>query len=313
MEIYRIRDWNIHFENNRTRELKNLDWVPIPNSMDGDGYTELVDHPDGAAHFGAWVALLEVASKCLPRGTLIRKSRTVMRDGADGSQEGATWCQTPQKPHNCASLSRMTRLSEKMFSDAIPRLIDIGWIELLNVSDKDVMEMSRDGDVDDGTVPHPPAEKRLWKGREGKGIEGKGNNTAPTAKTEPPGFANFWREWPSHPRKKGRSKCLRIWESRGLESMSPRIARALECFKASRDWTKDGGQFMPGPEPWLNDESWEVPLSSLAPEGEDDDCGATPEMIEATRDILALPPTYDPILERQRAREAAAAKNGEAK
>ena len=48
MTTYRIRDWQRHFENNRTRELKVMAWVPVPNKMDGDGYTELVTHPSSA-------------------------------------------------------------------------------------------------------------------------------------------------------------------------------------------------------------------------------------------------------------------------
>jgi hypothetical protein len=55
--FYRVKDWSKIYENNRTRELKRMDWVPIPNKMDGDGFTELVDHPNGAAHLGAWLAL----------------------------------------------------------------------------------------------------------------------------------------------------------------------------------------------------------------------------------------------------------------
>src|SRR4051812_15271607 len=102
MPLYRIRDWSKHFENNRTKELKHMTWVPMPNKMDGDGYTELVTHPNGAAHFGAWCALVEVASKCGDRGTL-------MREGA--------------KPHDSASLQRITRLPAAVFDEAIPRLV----------------------------------------------------------------------------------------------------------------------------------------------------------------------------------------------
>jgi hypothetical protein len=48
--LLRVRDWDAVYENNRSREYKKLKWVPIPNRMDGDGYTELVDHQNGAAH-----------------------------------------------------------------------------------------------------------------------------------------------------------------------------------------------------------------------------------------------------------------------
>ena len=54
MEIFfSIRDWEKLYENHRTRTLKRMEYVCIPNRMDGDGFTELLDHPNGAAHFGA--------------------------------------------------------------------------------------------------------------------------------------------------------------------------------------------------------------------------------------------------------------------
>lgn len=141
---YRIRDWSQHFENNRTRELKYLDWVRVPNKMDGDGYTELTDHPNAAAHFGAWMAIVEIASRCDPRGTLLRdtaESRTHLRDGADGGAAGVKRAHTPQ------SLARISRLPAGSFEDVIPRLLSIGWLE--------VIEISQEGAV---LESHPPAE-----------------------------------------------------------------------------------------------------------------------------------------------------------
>ena len=108
--LYRIVKWDENFENNRSRELKELAWVPVPNRHDGSGYLELVDHPDGAAHFGAWVLIVEVASKCSPRGTLLRSSG---------------------KPHDARSLAMMTRIPEAVFTAVLPRLLDIGWLELV--------------------------------------------------------------------------------------------------------------------------------------------------------------------------------------
>lgn len=109
MKVYRIRDWDRHFENNRTRELKNLSWVPVPNKQDGDGYTEIMSHKNGAAHFGCWHAILQVASKCDPRGTLLR-------DGA--------------RAHDFTSLSRITRIPESILIEAVERLLTIGWVEI---------------------------------------------------------------------------------------------------------------------------------------------------------------------------------------
>jgi hypothetical protein len=119
--MLRIKDWDKHFENNRTRELKKLDWVPVPNDLDGDGYTELMDHPNGAAHLGAWLAIVQIASKCDVRGTLSRK--------------GA-------RSHDAHSLARISRVSPEIFAEAIPRLADIGWLEELDAEGKVVQRLT---------------------------------------------------------------------------------------------------------------------------------------------------------------------------
>ena len=77
--MIRVVDWSARFENNRTRELKRLDWVPVPNRMDDDGYTELLDHENGAAHLGVWLAILQIASRCDVRGTLSRQGAETAR------------------------------------------------------------------------------------------------------------------------------------------------------------------------------------------------------------------------------------------
>jgi len=120
-EVFRVKDWNLLFENNRTRGLKHLDWVPMPNKMDGDGYTELVDHPNGAAHLGAWLAIVQIASRCHTRGTLTRNNG---------------------RPHTAESLARISRIPVVIFEEALPRLLQIGWLEITQVT---------------AAIPHVPA------------------------------------------------------------------------------------------------------------------------------------------------------------
>lgn len=105
-----IVNWDKLYENNRTRKMVHTAWVPIPNKHDGYGYTDLVSHEDGAAHFGAWCALLQVASKCAKRGTLVRSNGD---------------------PHDCRSLSLITRLPEELWEAVLPRLANIGWIRII--------------------------------------------------------------------------------------------------------------------------------------------------------------------------------------
>jgi len=107
MILYAITNWDQHFENNRTREMKSMAWVPVPNKMDGDGYTELLDHPDGPLHYAAWMACVLIASRCGERGTLLRST---------------------SEPHDSASLSRMSRIPAAVFEAALPRLLKLGWL-----------------------------------------------------------------------------------------------------------------------------------------------------------------------------------------
>jgi len=90
-----------------------MTWVAMPVKQDGDGYTELLEHPHGASHFGAWVAIVQIAARCDPRGTLVR----------DGG-----------KPHDSVSMSRMSRIPSKILDAAIERLVSVGWLEVCGMS-----------------------------------------------------------------------------------------------------------------------------------------------------------------------------------
>lgn len=75
---------------------------------------------------------------------------------------------------------------------------------------------------------------------------------------DPPGFVQFWEAWPSHFRKSARAKCLTHWRSAGLESLALVIVASVAAWRASEQWTKDTGQFIPAPLPWLRDRRWEA-------------------------------------------------------
>jgi len=109
--LLRVRHRQARHENDRSRELKRTDWFPFSNELSADSYVELVTHEDGAAHLGVWAAILMVASKAKPRGVLVRD---------DG------------RPHNAASLARVTRLPESVTASAIDRLLKIKLLEVVD-------------------------------------------------------------------------------------------------------------------------------------------------------------------------------------
>ena len=108
--LYRIRDWDKLFENSKTRSLARLDWVPFSNRHDGSSYRLLVGKDDGPALFGAFIVMVEVASRCKVRGVLIREN---------------------DQPHTSESLAAVTGFPAALLSDALEILSndDIGWIE----------------------------------------------------------------------------------------------------------------------------------------------------------------------------------------
>lgn len=236
--VYSIADWPEHFENNRTKELRAMSWVPIPNKQDGDGYTELLDHPNGAAHFGAWVALIQVASKCDPRGTLLRDERSGVR-----------------RPHDAASLGRITRIPAAVFSEVLPRLLAIGWLIATPCTPTvyaDPAVPPQEGAV----IPHLPAPSCAHA--EGKGMEGKyteekknagANKAAPLPL--PQDFVRFWSAYPN-PVAKGAA--LKAWEKTKRDR--PPIDVLLEAVRRYAGSPKVREGFVANPATWLNQQRW---------------------------------------------------------
>ena len=108
--IYEIVNWDAYFENAQSRKYNKLRWVPVPNKHDGLTYKLLMDSPKGPEIFAAWILIIEVASKCTPRGILIK---------SDG------------QPHNPKSLNIITSAPEKLFEEAFAYLRKCGWIQQL--------------------------------------------------------------------------------------------------------------------------------------------------------------------------------------
>ena len=156
MKLYSIRRWNDLFENNRSRTVKALAWVAIPNKHDGEHFTAIMQHPDGAAIFSAWVLMLQVASKTTPRGTLQR---------GDGT------------PHTDRSLSAKCRCPASWFTSALAYLEqNTDWLDV-----KDVAAGCQRPDSVLTASCHPTDEE--GKGIEGKGIEKEGSESPPTPPT----------------------------------------------------------------------------------------------------------------------------------
>lgn len=143
MNAYRIRDWDKIYENNRSRELKTLTWVPIPVKLNGDGYVTLMEHKDGAAIFGAFVAIVELAANCNPRGLLVRGAGI---------------------PHSPATIARQTRMGVPLITKTLNTCCsnEINWFEIID------LETGATTSQDGATIPQQSATLSALQ----EGIEG---------------------------------------------------------------------------------------------------------------------------------------------
>lgn len=166
MTTYSVANWGTHYENNRSRTVKELAWVPIPNKHDGERYSRLMLRPDAAQIFSAWILILQVASRCQPRGTLLRSGGT---------------------PHDSESLSIKTRAPREWFDLALPVLVEMNWLSLLASHCQDAVSQ-----------PSPTRQSGDYEWKEGMEENGKKGWVSREAAALPESLkpiANEWADW----------------------------------------------------------------------------------------------------------------------
>lgn len=72
-----------------------------------------------------------------------------------------------------------------------------------------------------------------------------------------PGFAEFWRAWPKSDRKQAKGECLKAWKKAGAEPHAALILAHVERMKASDDWRRDNGRYVPAPLVYLHQKRWD--------------------------------------------------------
>lgn len=212
---YRIRDWSLHFEQDRSKQWKILKWVPIPNKQ-GKGYRKIMAEKNGLEIFACWIALVQQASLCNPRGDLSK--------------------------YNLSDLSLLTLIS----SDKLQKSIEycsqtLDWIEVIENLDKNVNNL--DKTVSQTAVGSSMLCSSVLCNSPKGGMQG-GNED----------FELFWTSYPRKQGKgaavKAWGKITAYKETLQL------ILTALEWQKQSEQWNKDNGQYIPMPATYLNQQRW---------------------------------------------------------
>lgn len=64
--------------------------------------------------------------------------------------------------------------------------------------------------------------------------------------------------WPAYPKRRSKGRALKAWlKLRPDADLTAKMLDAIARQRASPDWRREGGQFVPYPASWLNDRGWE--------------------------------------------------------
>lgn len=90
----------------------------------------------------------------------------------------------------------------------------------------------------------------------------RGNPLKPPEGLEsfPAGFAEFWEAFP---KKREKVEALKVWRQlKPSQELVQKILSAVAAARASPDWQKDKGQFIPNPAKWLRRGNWDDEIIS---------------------------------------------------
>ncbi len=66
----------------------------------------------------------------------------------------------------------------------------------------------------------------------------------------------FMKFWTAYPKKQKRKGAYKIWKDRKLSKVVDKILQDVSQRRLTQDWMKEGGQFIPLPTSYLNQERW---------------------------------------------------------
>ncbi len=81
------------------------------------------------------------------------------------------------------------------------------------------------------------------------------------------GVAGFTEFWTAYPRKEAKQNAIKAWNKlKPDDRLQVSIAHALVTAKASEQWRKDGGKFIPHAASWINGKRWNDQTAEKLPE-----------------------------------------------
>ena len=167
---FRVNSWNAHFESAKSRTVDHKSWGVYPLKQ-GRGYCRLMAEPDGPEAYGAFIAMVSIVQG---------KSKST-RQGYLTDTGGI-----PGDPYTLEDIASLTRMPIAIISNAIPRLIQVGWVSACDGTGSE--------SEDTTGIPQGYREDTLGALEEKRREEKRRERTGPDL---PYGedFAATWKDW----------------------------------------------------------------------------------------------------------------------
>lgn len=183
-ELYRIKNWNTHFETAQSRRYKSLGWVAVPNKHDGKGFRRLMRRQNREALLGCWLLIVQVASKCPIRGTLC---------DIDG----------PLSEHDLSDKTGARAATVRQTLETLSEL-EIGWLEKIQWTDEIAAKCVRAESAIGADSEHARSTHTI----QNRTVQNRTNKEKKRPKAEKlvsfpgelntPAFAAAWANWLKH-------------------------------------------------------------------------------------------------------------------
>lgn len=171
------------------------------------------------------------------------------------SDEGVTWIALRSKREDKLDLMKKCSLSDRAIQAAIKRLCEAGYLAREERPGRGVIYKvtPERGSAPTPEAASPPPERGSGAPEGGSGNPSLNHQSTVNLFGGAEDFETFWRAYPNKKAKPRAEKAfIRAIKKTNLATMLAAVERA----KASPKWTKSGGEFIPHPSTWLNDEGW---------------------------------------------------------
>lgn len=230
--VLRIANWNANFENAKSRKVNHKSYGQYVLKQ-GRGYCRLMLEKDGPAIYGTFIAL----------ASIVQSKPSETREGyltSTGDKSGY--------PYSFEDMAAVTRIPIKMIKRAITVLVgnSVHWLI------GDTMRIPQ-GYHEDTTVSEQYACIVLYCT---ESTESSKRPKRPAVKDPfPDDFKLFWK---AYPKKQAKQDALKAWKQ--TEKIRPAvqtIVDKLNLLKATWNWKKEKGQYVPKPATWLRSGCWD--------------------------------------------------------